>query len=65
MLKRRDILEELEEAERDMDKMRPGTANSDVNTFDLPVEIKRGQLYRAVKEIRRLRTELAAKLKTV
>lgn len=62
---RRDILEELEEAERNMDKMRPGTANSDINTFDLPVEIKRGQLYGAVREIKRLRAELAAKSKTV
>ncbi len=61
MLRRRDILEELEEAERDSDKMRPGTSSSDVNVFDLPIEIKRGQLYGAIREIKRLRAELAAK----
>jgi hypothetical protein len=53
-----DVLEELRAA---TSGMRPGTANSDINTFTLPVEITYGLAYRLEREIKRLRAELAAK----
>jgi hypothetical protein len=54
-IQRRDILEELDE---DMHCKRPGTANSDINVFALPVEVTYGVLIRAVDEIKRLRASL-------
>lgn len=51
-IEQRDILLEIDEA---MHAKRPGTANSDVNVFALPVEVTYGLLNRIVDEIKRLR----------
>jgi hypothetical protein len=48
----RDVVEEIQEA---MACKRPGTANSDINVFALPVEVTYGLLDRAIREIERLR----------
>jgi hypothetical protein len=51
-----DIVERLEAV---MDNaMRPGTANSDINTFSLPIEVTRGDVYSAIAEIKRLRATI-------
>ena len=51
---KRDVLEELNEAM--LNQMRPGTANSDINVFDLDYPIKYGLLVRLRNEIVRLRS---------
>lgn len=39
--------------------MRPGTADSDVNVFDLPIEVTRGDVERSIREILQLRATIA------
>lgn len=56
MIERRrgpDIVKRLEETL--LGAMRPGTANSDVNVYALPIEVATGHLYQAIDEIKRLR----------
>ena len=50
-VRRKDIVETL----REILSLRPGTANSDVNVFDIPCEVPLGVLYRCLDEIERLR----------
>jgi hypothetical protein len=52
-MQRRDVVQELQNALHD--DMRPGTADSNVNTYELPVTVKRGLLSLALHEIKRLR----------
>lgn len=55
-----DVLTQLEEAQASFEHTRPGTADSDVNVFALPVSVPYGVVMRAIKEIERLRSVAGA-----
>lgn len=53
---RSDIVQRLNEALAD--NMRPGTSDSDINVYTLPITVTRAHLQLAINEIQRLRAIL-------
>ena len=59
-VKHKDIVDELKEYVAAAKLLRPGTADSNINVFALPVEVHTGVLERAIAEIEHLRSKVGA-----